>query len=323
MSGLFSLATMMLFLVLGMVVLLGAFFLYLGAKLARIERVFFAKALLVTAAGGGVYGVLSFFGSLLPGGVPLLGTAVIALVLAQKVFDTSYGKVLIAGLVQVVALILVGLGFGSLPEAVLVPMISTIIYQGPDPDFEPQVPDPAYTEEHPKVLLDEAHFNAHTLDGSYRGFADLIEEDGYLVAPNRQTLTAEALNGYDVLVIVNARGGDNQPGRRGEPAFTEAECHAVHDWVLQGGSLLLIADHAPYGSAAQILSDRFGVQMSNGFTVDPVHNDGREDLLEALPCWWPQIPLSTSPMRTTRRPGCRETGWRRRPPTPLWQSCCG
>ena len=121
--------------------------------------------------------------------------------------------------------------------------------------------DPAYTADHPSVLLDEAHFNIHTLDGSYRGLADLIEEDGYVVAPNTRPFAVHTLEGHNILVIVNARGGDNQPGRRREPAFSEDECDVVLDWVLQGGALLLIADHAPYGSAAQVLAQRFGVQI--------------------------------------------------------------
>ena len=51
-------------------------------------------------------------------------------------------------------------------------------------------------------------------------------------------------------------------------AFTGAESDAVRDWVSGGGSLLLIADHAPMGAANQILGQRFGVDMSKAFT-DP------------------------------------------------------
>jgi len=35
--------------------------------------------------------------------------------------------------------------------------------------------------------------------------------------------------------------------------------------------LLLIADHAPAGAAAAILGSRFGVDMSKGFTADPLN----------------------------------------------------
>lgn len=58
-----------------------------------------------------------------------------------------------------------------------------------------------------------------------------------------------------------------------KPAFTEAECDAVRDWVNAGGSLLLSADHYPIGGAAWNLAKRFGVDLSNAFTDDPANHD--------------------------------------------------
>ena len=43
---------------------------------------------------------------------------------------------------------------------------------------------------------------------------------------------------------------------------------AIRDWVRAGGALLLIADHAPFGSAAASLASRFGVSMGKGWTFD-------------------------------------------------------
>jgi len=57
------------------------------------------------------------------------------------------------------------------------------------------------------------------------------------------------------------------------PAFTPEECDAVRDWVRAGGSLLLIADHAPMGAANQFLASRFGVDMSKGYTGDAKNHD--------------------------------------------------
>ncbi len=53
----------------------------------------------------------------------------------------------------------------------------------------------------------------------------------------------------------------------------------MRDWVQAGGSLLLITDHAPFGSAAESLAKRFGVDMSKGFTSDPVNSEGDETSL--------------------------------------------
>jgi polyisoprenoid-binding protein YceI len=48
--------------------------------------------------------------------------------------------------------------------------------------FDTSVKNPAYTTTHPRVLIDEAHFNFHTASGRYKPFADLLTNDGYVVA---------------------------------------------------------------------------------------------------------------------------------------------
>lgn len=143
-----------------------------------------------------------------------------------------------------------------------------------DPNFDAKVSRPAYTKNGPKVLFDEAHNNFHTASGRYKPFADLITNDGYQVTPNKEKFAAQTLKGFDILVISNALGAAqmNAP-EAASPAFTDAECDAVRDWVKAGGALLFIADHAPMGSANQILADRFGVNMSKMFTADPQNYD--------------------------------------------------
>ncbi len=146
--------------------------------------------------------------------------------------------------------------------------------QQADLTFDASVAHPAYTTTHPKVLFDEAHNNFHTASGRYKPFADLITNDGYQVIPNKEKFRPQSLQGHDILVISNAFGS-SVPGskERGDPAFTKEECDAVRDWVQAGGSLLLIADHAPAGSAAANLASRVGVDMSKGFTADPPNHE--------------------------------------------------
>ncbi len=144
--------------------------------------------------------------------------------------------------------------------------------QEADEDFDATLSRPAWVVDHPRVLVDEAHFNFHTISGTYSPFSALLRSDGYQVEANRERLEGWVLVGIDVLVIANARGSD-QSGSRGLPAFTDEECEAVRNWVEVGGSLLLIADHAPFGAAARTLSHQFGVEMSNLDTVDPENSD--------------------------------------------------
>lgn len=139
-----------------------------------------------------------------------------------------------------------------------------------DRKYDTTVKQPAYPREHPRVLFDEAHHNIHTASGLYRPFADLISNDGYAVDANKQPFSAQTPQGVRVLVIANALGSSDA---NDSPAFSNAECDAVRDWVAAGGSLLLITDHAPTGAAAEALAQRFGVAMSKGMTEDSKNYD--------------------------------------------------
>ncbi len=146
--------------------------------------------------------------------------------------------------------------------------------QAPDPNFPAKVANPAYSGNGPGVLFDEGHHNVHTMQSGYEAFAALMASDGYRMEPNRSTFTPGALAGHRILVIVNARGvGNDAPmPARARPAFTDAECLAVRDWVRDGGSLLLVADHYPIGDATEKMAQQFGVQMSKGVTMDPANS---------------------------------------------------
>jgi len=147
-----------------------------------------------------------------------------------------------------------------------------------DPEFLTTVAHPAYTQEHPRVVVDEAHHNFHTIEGRYRPFAQLLTSDGYEVVPGTAAFGPATLSDVRVLVIANARGGEAPPDV-GKSAFSASECDAIEQWVRNGGSLLLIADHTPFGSAAYDLAVRFGVQMGKGYVFDADHSDNNPTFL--------------------------------------------
>ena len=148
-----------------------------------------------------------------------------------------------------------------------------------DLGFNANVTRPAYAKRHPNVLFDAAHNNENP-GGRYKPFADLISSDGYKVALNNAKFSKRVLTPYEVLVIVNATGGE---GERGVSAFTAEECESVRDWVSGGGALLLISDHAPFSSAAALLSKQFGVDLTIGFTFDRFKYDkASEDQTELV-----------------------------------------
>src|ERR1051325_1687971 len=134
----------------------------------------------------------------------------------------------------------------------------TVAQQSPDLEFNTSVDNPAYKKEGPRVMFDEAHHNFHTTEGRYKPFVDLLMNDGYRVIRSRQPFSKTTLSSYKILVISNALGAeeDDEEGAD-KSAFTDEEIQAVADWVKDGGDLLLIADHAPFGGAASTLSQRF------------------------------------------------------------------
>jgi hypothetical protein len=168
--------------------------------------------------------------------------------------------------------------------AALAGLPALLFFQGQRPDYSWR-PDPApsaFTSEHPRVLIDEAHHNASTAGpfGRYMPFARLLEIDGYAVKRGDARFTQQTLTSIDILVVANASGagrlqfwGFNLPvgeqGDRGAPAFTTTEIEAVRAWVERGGSLLLIADHAPFGAASAQLAATFGVMMRAGSVEIP------------------------------------------------------
>src|SRR6185503_8025979 len=141
--------------------------------------------------------------------------------------------------------------------------------QHADAKFDTRVKHPAYgPNTTPRVVIDQAHHNFHTASGRYKPFADLIRNDGYGVREGTKPFAPDYLHTLDVLVVSNAFGPEETPD---STAFASAEVAAVADWVRNGGSLLLIADHWPFGGAAAKLSEAFGVDMAKGMTEDTVH----------------------------------------------------
>lgn len=141
--------------------------------------------------------------------------------------------------------------------------------QTDDPAFDVQVTKPSYKGRGPRVLFDEAHFNVHTTSGTYSAFAKLMASDGYELRPGKSAFDRRTLRGVNIVVIANALGAVNPDSpEAARPAFSEAECDLLRDWVRGGGRLLLITDHEPAASAAETLASRFNIGTSKNFTLD-------------------------------------------------------
>jgi Domain of unknown function (DUF4350) len=140
-----------------------------------------------------------------------------------------------------------------------------------DRSFDTRVANPAYPSAGPVVLYDEGHRNTHTTSRGYKPFADLIRNDGYTLRTTDQPFTAQQLGGgVSVLVLVLAQGSNPT---NDSAAYSDGETAAIAEWVREGGSLLLVADHWPFGLAARSLARRFDVDLSGGFAEDPKYHE--------------------------------------------------
>jgi hypothetical protein len=118
-------------------------------------------------------------------------------------------------------------------------------------------------------MLDDAHANFHTLNGRFKAFATVLRNDGYVLQASSDSLTPAQLSKGKILVIANALHPTNsQQWTLPTPsAFTDTEIEVVNDWVKNGGSLFLIADHMPFPGAAEKLAASFGFKFYNGFAM--------------------------------------------------------
>lgn len=139
-----------------------------------------------------------------------------------------------------------------------------------DTAFHPRVANPAYAPARgPRVLVDEAHHNMHSLLGFYASFGELLRADGYRVAALAEPISPAALERADVLIISNAlpAATEEEADTLGS-AFTSAELDALVRWIAGGGALLLFVDHRPFPRAAAELGRRLGLEMLDGYALD-------------------------------------------------------
>jgi len=147
-------------------------------------------------------------------------------------------------------------------------LVSMYGQQEPDLSFDPVVEVPTFSGKGPVVGIDGGHNNLHQLDGGFAPFAKLLEADGFSMKAVSE-MTEEEFKGLDIFVIANPLHESNV-GNWKNPvpsAFTEREINLLYDWVAAGGRLLVIADHMPYGGAADQLARKFGFSYENGFVM--------------------------------------------------------
>lgn len=156
-------------------------------------------------------------------------------------------------------------------QSVLIALaLPTLAQQVSDTTFNPLLKNPAYEKNMGSlVLIDEAHNNFHTMKGRYRPFTNVLEKDGYRVKASMKPVSRELLDSVKIFVVANALHSSNVT-RWTLPtpsAFSDEEIETLVDWVKEGGSLFLIADHMPFPGAVEKLAASFNVEFINGFAM--------------------------------------------------------
>lgn len=154
---------------------------------------------------------------------------------------------------------------------VMLPIVAATGQQVPDTGYAPLIDNPAYASgKGPLVYIDEGHHNFHTRGDRYMPFARLLERDGYRTGGYTGTFESKKLKKCRILVISNALNEANVENwyKPVYPAFSPEEIEVVRQWVHNGGSLFLIADHMPMGGAAAEMASVFGFTFTDGFAID-------------------------------------------------------
>ncbi|MEY3645738.1 MAG: hypothetical protein RL127_446 [Bacteroidota bacterium] len=170
-------------------------------------------------------------------------------------------------------------------------LLLTITTQGQmlnDSPFDASVAQPKYPQgKGPKILFDRGHYNFIVDMGLAKPLIDVATADGYQVKVDSMKFTKAYLSKYNMLVIFPAMpfkfGSKNKV--TDEITFTPDELTALHDWVSEGGSLLMFDEHAPIDKSVTPLFNKFGIQLSIGIVSDSLNYEtkytipGKESLL--------------------------------------------
>jgi len=145
-----------------------------------------------------------------------------------------------------------------------------------DSSFHYKVRKPLYNNNSgPAIWVDEGHNNFHTLNGRYRPFGEVLQNDGYTLMSGKSPLTPEFLSKIKILVIANALADTGEWKLPAKSAFNDKEIKILNHWVKNGGSLFLIADHMPFAGAAAALAKSFGFNFLNGIAF---RKDGQPEI---------------------------------------------
>jgi hypothetical protein len=132
--------------------------------------------------------------------------------------------------------------------------------------------DPAFNDvARPVIVFAEGHNNfGDNRDSFSAEMEQFLASEGFDLKQHMGAITREALKGVSILHTDNALAPENLDNWTlpTPSAFTPEEISIIYDWVHDGGSLLMVIEHMPFGGSYEDLAKTFNVETSNGFAVD-------------------------------------------------------
>ena len=145
-----------------------------------------------------------------------------------------------------------------------------------DSPFNASIAHPKYKNQNgPKILIDAGHHNFIVEMGLIKHFVDLSGFDGYQPKIDSGIFTPAYLSNYKMVLITPAmpfKFGSKKEVTT-EITYTNEELSAIHDWVMKGGSLIILSEHAPIDKSMTPLFATFGIQSSIGAVFDSLNYD--------------------------------------------------
>jgi len=127
----------------------------------------------------------------------------------------------------------------------------------------------ATEESYPVIVFDKGHHN-YGIDESDHVIEQFLSDHGFTVRQDTGLITRRSLEGVDVFHTSNALAPENIDNWAlpTPSAFTPDEIRVLLGWIREGGSLLVVIEHMPFGGSYHALATALGLDVSNGFAVD-------------------------------------------------------
>jgi hypothetical protein len=140
------------------------------------------------------------------------------------------------------------------------------IGQRADSEYRYENRTPAFAKESGPLVAFSRHNSPFVQQGSHEPLAALARGDGFRVAIIDGSNPGEA----PIFALINNYLKSFRDHSPMEPpsAFSPAEIETIRGWVEAGGSLLILADHAPLGGGASALAAAFGFTILNGHAAE-------------------------------------------------------